>query len=345
MFSWEQLVWEAVVSGTAGFVSVAVLASRIIAFLRRKGVVRPDAHKPGKPLVAHSGGLIIFTGLTFSLALLLFLILFSQDMETFVKMVTIYFSGLICFIIGLYDDIKVLKRGFLKMLLTVTGIAPILLFHFLFPKYIVLGRPVLPIIGPIRITIIYWLLLPFAVAGAANVVNMLDIFNGVIPGMAIIAMIGLLASSIILGSIVGFMLSIILLSVLAAYFPYNKYPAKVFNGDSGSLLIGGLLGALAVVERIEYVVLSLLLIHIINGFMVLVSFGGFREHREVKKRPIIVLEDGSLTANLDPDAPWSLTRLILSVAGKSSEKEISKFYIVSQIVPSLLAVITALLMR
>ncbi len=332
--------YEALLSAFVGFVTVRLSAPYIISFLKKKGIVRPDAHKPGNPIVAHSGGIIIFLG--FTLSTILFLLLIG-DIDLKVKFLAVYFSGLMCFLVGLYDDLKIL-RGIVKMALTVLGILPIIVFYMTFPDIIELGRPVVPFIGQIRITIIYWLLLPFAIAGASNVVNMIDIYNGVVPGMTMVALIGLLGASIVFNSTLGLVFSIIFLGVMLAYFPYNYYPAKVFNGDSGSLFIGALLGAVAVVGKMEFIVLTLLLPHLINGFMILVSFGGFKEHREIKGRPVLVLNNGLLKANDDPNAPWSLTRIVLLIGGPASEKELSLFYIVSEILPSALAVITASLM-
>lgn len=334
------MFWEALLSAAAGYVAVRLSAPHIISFLEKKGVVRPDAHKPGNPMVAHSGGIIIFLGFTLSTVLFLLLI---TDIGLKVVFLAVYFSGLTCFLVGLYDDLKIL-RGVVKMALTVIGILPIIVFYMLFPGVIELGRPLVPLIGRIRITIIYWLLLPFAIAGASNVVNMIDIYNGVVPGMTIVALVGLLGASIVFNSTLGLAFSIIFLGIMLAYFPYNYYPARVFNGDSGSLFIGALLGAVAVVGKMEFVVLTLLLPHLINGFMILVSFGGFKEHREIRKRPVVVQNNGLLKANEDPDAPWSLTRMVLLVGGPASEKELSLFYIASEVVPSALAIITALLM-
>jgi len=326
----------------AGFIVTRVLTPKIIELHRKKGIVRPDAHKPGKPLVAHSGGVVLAIAFTLSIVVA-FTLMGPAAYDLVVRLSAILLSGLICFLIGLYDDIKILG-GKEKTLLTLLAIAPIIGLHMVYPDIIVLGRPVVPLIGRIRLTIIYWIILPLAVAGPANLVNMLDVYNGVTPGMMLVATAALAATSFILGSPLLLIFASALGGVLLSYYPYNAYPARIFNGDSGSLFLGALLGALAVVGRIEFLVMTLLLLHIINGIMILVSFGGFKEHREIGRRPVIV-KDSLLVASRDPEAPWSLTRLILLIGGPAREYELSRLYILLETLPAALAVITAILMR
>ena len=57
-----------------------------------------------------------------------------------------------------------------------------------------------------------------------------------------------------------------LLAVLLAFYYFNRYPAKVFDGDTGSLAVGAALGALAILGRIETVVVVALIPHIMNAF-------------------------------------------------------------------------------
>lgn len=338
----QEALYVAGLTFAVGYLVARLLSPFIIKLHRKMGIVRHDAHKPGKPLVAHSGGVVLAIAYTASI-IAVYILLSPQENALIVKLFTILFSGLICFLIGLYDDIKILG-GKEKTLLTILAILPIILAHMLYPEIIVLGRPVVPFIGRIRLTVIYWLILPLAVAGPANLVNMLDVYNGVTPGMMLVATSALAASSLLLGSPLILLFAAALGGVLLAYYPYNAYPARIFNGDSGSLFLGALLGALAVVARIEFLVLTLLLLHIINGIMILVSFGGFKEHRKIRKRPIIV-RDSTLVANNDPEAPWSLTRLILLIGGPAREYELSRLYIMLETAPAILAIITALLMR
>ncbi|AKG39114.1 hypothetical protein MA03_07495 [Infirmifilum uzonense] len=335
-------LYLAVLAFSTSLILTALLAEPLIKLLRRMGIVRPDAHKPGNPTVAHSGGVILFLGVTSSL--LTTILLAGPSTPLSLKILIMLASGATCFAVGLVDDVKILRGG-VKTVLTLLGILPVLVAGVQAPQLIEWGRPVLPLIGRLRITIIYWALMPLSIAGAANIVNMLDVMNGVIPGTSIIAFSALAVASLILGREATLIASLAVLGALIAYYKYNAYPARVFNGDSGSLFLGALIGAIAVVDHMEFIALTLLLPHLLNGFFVLVSFRGFKEHRQIRKRPIQVDNNGILTASTDPDAPLSLTRVILAVGGPSREPEVAKAYILLEAVAAALALVSAWLMR
>lgn len=329
-----------VVAAAVSYLVVKVVAPHMLRYLKSRGIVRPDAHKPGKPEVVHAGGVIIFIGVLSGLTAWLVLQGLSAS---FLKGLVVMSAAAVCFGVGLVDDLKVLG-GLTKTALTILGIVPIALTALLDPHLINWGRPALPVIGQLRITLIYWILLPLAVAGPANVVNMLDVLNGITPGTMLVAFSTLALISAFLGRETALILSLLLVGVLAAYYPYNAYPARVFNGDSGSLFLGALLGGLAVVEHLEFIALTLLLPHVVNGFMVLVSFRGFREHRTVPERPVIVEPDGTLRASRSPKAPLTLTRLALLIGGDGREEEVVKLYILLELTVAALALLSAFLM-
>lgn len=331
-------MYAVLLAAAVGFLVTKLSAPTLIDFLRSRGVVRLDAHKPGNPQVAHAGGVIMFLGIAAGFATWVAL---TGVGDAAVKASVALGAGVICFLVGLVDDLRVLG-GLTKTVATALSILPITAAALLRPDLIRWGHPSLPFIGTLRITVIYWALLPLAVAGPANVVNMLDVLNGVTPGMMIAAYATLALIAALTGGHVTLALSLIVLGTLLAYYPYNAYPARVFNGDSGSLLLGALLGALAVVEHYEFVVFTLLLPHLLNGFMILVSFRGFKEHRKVPKRPIRVDDQGRLHASKDPDAPLTLTRLALLLGGSATEKEVARLYFFLQISACALALISAL---
>ncbi len=337
MINYSDILGLATILG-AGAVVSNVIATPLINYLHRKGIVRPDVHKPGRPLIAHSGGIILI--ISFTVSTFSSIIFFPQYT---IEILTIWFTAFLCFLIGLIDDIVILP-GKTKTILTTLSILPIVISTTLFPRRIIIGRPLVPIIGRIRLTILYWVLLPLAIAGPANAVNMLDVMNGIMPGTMIIASIAILFSSVVLGSKVGLIVAVILLGILIGYYPYNRYPAKVFNGDSGSLMIGGILGAVAVISRMEFIILTVLLPHVLNAYLVISSIGGLKEHRQLRERPIKVTKDGLLIANPSPTAPLSLTRLILLLGGEGREHEVVKVYLIVEAVSSILAIAVAFLM-
>ena len=318
----------------AGFLTSYLITPVVINLMEKRGITREDVHKPGRPRVAYCGGIAIFISFTISLLMALL-----AHPELALELSIIWGVTALNFLIGIVDDIKILK-GEVKTALTLIPVILVVIATFLWPKRIVLGRPRAPFVGRLRLTIIYWLLLPLAIAGPANAVNMLDVMNGIMPLTTSIALMGIIVSSLILRSWLGVIASLAMLGALLGYYPYNKYPARILNGDSGSLMVGAFLGILAVMTRQEMIILVSLFPHLLNAFLVISSIKSLKEHREIEKRPIEIRENGILAANRDRDAPLSLTRLLLLIGGPSSEKDVVKAYGFMQSVSTMLAVIT-----
>jgi UDP-GlcNAc:undecaprenyl-phosphate GlcNAc-1-phosphate transferase len=79
-----------------------------------------------------------------------------------------------------------------------------------------------------------------------NAINMVDGLDGLAGGVSLIIGMTLFAVSLYLGSATSGIILIALCGGLAGFLPFNFSPAKIFLGDSGSLLIGYGLGVTAI---------------------------------------------------------------------------------------------------
>lgn len=305
--------------------------------MRARGHVRPDAHKPGTPLVPYSGGVALYAAVMPSLALAA-----ALEPDVSVQVIVLAASATLAFVLGLVDDFRVMK-GDVKTFLSILCALPLAIGYLLCPAAVQLGRPRIPLVGGLRITIIYWLLLPLVAAGSANVVNMLDVFNGVMPASTLIASLAMLASACILGPDWGLLLLAPLIGALAGYLPYNRWPARILNGDSGSLMVGAYIGVVAAHMRLEFIAAVALIPHIVNGALVIASVGGLKEHRQIKERPTILLPDFRLKASESRTAPLTLTRLVLALEGPVDERRVTARLVQLSVLSGLLAVASALL--
>jgi UDP-N-acetylglucosamine--dolichyl-phosphate N-acetylglucosaminephosphotransferase len=168
---------------------------------------------------------------------------------------------------------------------------------------------------------------------------MMDVMNGAMPGTVSIVTIAIAAILLFSGNTGTAALAVGLLAALLAFYYFNRYPAKVFDGDTGSLAVGAALGALAILGRIEVVVVVALIPHIMNAFYGLASVGRLYERREINQRPTKLLKNGNLQANAEKTAPITLTRLILA-SGPLGERKIVQAMIILTIISSILAVLT-----
>jgi UDP-N-acetylglucosamine--dolichyl-phosphate N-acetylglucosaminephosphotransferase len=234
--------------------------------------------------------------------------------------------------IGIVDDRHPLGPK-TKPLLTAIACVPILLLGTYVPY------PNLPLIGEARLTIVYPLLIPLAIAVTSNAVNMMDVMNGAMPGTVAIIATMLTGILIVAGEWKIAPLSAGLVAAMLALFYFNRFPAKVFSGDTGSLAVGAALGALAILGRMEMVVVIALMPQIMNAFYGLSSVGRLYERREIRQRPTKLLNDGRLAATAEKNAPITLARLILA-AGPSTERNLVRGMMLLTVLSSILALLT-----
>ncbi|GAI83994.1 unnamed protein product, partial [marine sediment metagenome] len=226
-----------------GFTITMVIIPYLIKIMKRRGHIGIDIHKNLKTEVAESGGISIVIGISVaSTILIIFFPSFFNEILIFV--LTVVLSGLIGFI----DDIIKLRSRY-KLILTIfTGSLIFLANYF---GFIIIESPTIPFLGQLRLTVIYPILAPIIVAVFANTVNMLEGYNGEGSGTSIIALCSLFVCSIIWNSAEGVLFTVIALAVLIPFYLYNKFPAKIFPGDVGTLSIGALFAGIALFGSLE----------------------------------------------------------------------------------------------
>jgi UDP-N-acetylglucosamine--dolichyl-phosphate N-acetylglucosaminephosphotransferase len=312
-----------VVSFLVTFASTPIIGE----WMRMRGITGKDIHKIGRVRLPEMCGLAILIGLTAGAST--YAIIFPTSLREVAAFIgTVLIAGAI----GLVDDLRPLSAR-IKPLLTTAACIPILILGTYDPF------PLIPFVGPVRFTIIYPILIPVALAVTSNAVNMMDVMNGAMAGTVSIIAVVITGILLISGNTATAALSAGLLAVLLAFYYFNRYPAKVFDGDTGSLAVGAAIGALAIMGRIETVVVVALMPHIMNAFYGIASVGGLYERREIGERPVKLLKNGKLQASSQKAAPITLARIILA-AGPLGEREIVRGLIFLTLISSILAVLT-----
>jgi UDP-GlcNAc:undecaprenyl-phosphate/decaprenyl-phosphate GlcNAc-1-phosphate transferase len=227
----------------------------------------------------------------------------------------ILLTTVIGFIVGIVDDRKIMP-GWFKPLALVAAAIPIILLGA-HSNYLNL------IFGSAFIPILYIPLILVIIPIVGNTINSIDVLNGVASSSVIIALIPILASVLLFGNAYVFLAGLPLLAGTLAFYKYHRYPSRIFPGDSGTLLMGTMLGAISIAGNSEIIAVIALLPAVMNSFLFLSSMKKIVEHREVKARPTILTDDFKLMASKDRRAPVTLLRLILS-DGPLTEEEIIK---------------------
>jgi len=315
----------------SGF-SVTFLATGLLARLNEKlGIVGVDVHKKERPKLPEMCGLAITIGLIFSAALAA--VLFPAEQR---KLLAFAMCVGVAALIGVVDDLRPLSSK-VKPLLTVLAAAPIVLLGTYAPYLAI------PFLGTARLTIVYPLLILATIPVLANAINMMNPFNGAMSGTCGILSLSMIVYLLVLGRGDEAILPAALLGSLLAFHMYNKYPARVFSGDTGDLSVGAAIGALTIMTRLEIPMMIAMIPHITNAFYLLSSVGGLRERRQIINRPTRLLESGKLEAADDGKAPVTLSRIILA-EGPLHENEIVNIMIVLTVASSLLGFLTLFLM-
>ena len=323
---YSTLIYGILVSVISFFV-IVLGTPKMISSLISHGEVVQDYHKPDRPKVPRPAGPMLALGIAVA-EILLYLLTWK------IKVIAILLTTLIAFIVGLVDDRKVMPGWFKPVALVAAAIPLIALGAH--------GSHLNLIIGKADIPLLYIPLILIIIPIAGNTINSIDVLNGVASGFLIIAMIPLLVSIAIFGTNEIFIAALPLLFGTIALYKYHRFPSKIFPGDSGTLLIGAMYGAIAIAGNSEIIGAIALLPAVMNSFLFLSSVKKIVEHRQVKSRPTILMNDFKLVASKERRAPTTLVRLILA-EGPLSEKEIGYQIFRLAIFTSILAIISSIL--
>jgi UDP-N-acetylglucosamine--dolichyl-phosphate N-acetylglucosaminephosphotransferase len=215
------------------------------------GISGVDIHKPDKPVRAEMGGLAVLCGLVVGSAAF-FVASFAANHASSIFAAgfsTVALTGLV----GVADDYVEISQK-LKPFLIVAASAPVM--------YMLWGRGgiFIPVVGTIELGLLYPLIAtPLAVTTSANFANLLAGFNGLEAGCATIS----LGTMSLLAEVTGHpstaALGVILTFAFLAFLVLNWYPARIFPGDTGTLMAGAGLAVMGLLAGLEFeaVILSI----------------------------------------------------------------------------------------
>ena len=303
----------AIICGLLSFFVTRLTMPRIIKKLEAADIVGKDIHKSWKPIVAEMGGF----GILFGFIIGMFSGIYMHDILTFplcVVLIVILLVG----IIGIVDDLLVLSSKEKFFLLFLAGI---------------------PLIwaAPPNVGILYLIVIPIALSIGSNLTNMLAGLNGIETGLGVISLASLTIACIILSKYDVTIISMSMLGALIAFLYFNKYPAKIFPGDTGTLIIGAAIVSIAFIGRVKLIALIVLMPNIIDAALKFYS-AGVMERQQFS--PTQVNDDGKLVR---PEQGFkSLIRLVLR--RPIAEKDAVKIIWGIGIVFGVLGIVVALIM-
>ncbi len=292
------------------FVLVLIVMPSLIRKMRAGGMVGKDVNKASKAEVAELGGIAALFAFSVSLSLVVGMqkLIGNVAEPPFLAAISVFFMAAM---IGLIDDISNMRQR-LKAIVLAFAALPLMLVH-IGPELVDL-----PFGWTINFTgsmyLLYWIILvPIGVTGLANAVNMSAGYNGLESGqVAIVAgsllLIGYLRdvpahALLILATLVG---------CAAGLFYFNRYPAKVFIGDVGTMGLGAAIAAAVVLGHLEfYGIVAIMPAFYEGAATVYYGLRGKNGKRRTACHDPILLLDGRLRPSTGAER-YTLANLILS---------------------------------
>jgi phospho-N-acetylmuramoyl-pentapeptide-transferase len=256
------------------FVLVAVLAPALIRYLRGAAYQQhayedaPQTHqkKTGTPTL---GGLLFLIAPVVAIAI-------SRDVIAAAYGLLIAGSALIGFI----DDYLAIRRGRNRGLRARTKFLATAVVAALFLSVVagVVETPAVLFAGPIPHWLWYALSLAVILA-TTHAVNLTDGLDGlasgtIVPPLAVLAFVALREGS---GSIA--IMAVATVGAVLAFLLYNRHPAKIFMGDTGSLALGAALAGAAILTGMQLLLLLIGGVFVAETLSVIIQVASYKTTR------------------------------------------------------------------
>ena len=249
------MLGEILIAGMAAMLICIFLGPKFIEYLRLGEFGQqireegPEEHheKAGTPTM---GGLIIFTAISIP-----YLVLSDRSSAS----LAVFGVALGCAAIGFVDDyLKITRRRSLGL----SARYKLLLQLFLALGLWYVARHSVGLDSSLELRIsdasldipdwVYPIVIFLVIAGSSNAVNLTDGLDGLAAGCCAIVLLAYIAITFITtGEHDLSLLSATFVGGCIGFLWFNAFPASIFMGDTGSLGLGGAIGALAVMTQTE----------------------------------------------------------------------------------------------
>ena len=275
------LIIAFVVTVILGFIIIPILRKFKVGQIERDDGPQSHLKKQGTPTM---GGIImIVTMILLVIGVYAFLsIKGNNDIAN--KLVPMLILTLGFGVIGFIDDFKKLVLKNTEGLKPSYKMLGLLIISVIYVVYLIYGlhlgtETYIPVLKQ-YITMPLILYIPFAIfviLATTNAINLTDGIDGLSSSVSVIivtclTLIGIafkvqevsIFGSIVIGAILGFLM-------------FNLHPAKVFMGDTGSLLLGGVISALALYLKMPLLLIVIAFIPVIETISVIIQVLYFKK--------------------------------------------------------------------
>ena len=281
-----------IISIILGIIIIPILKKLKVGQIERDDGPQSHLKKQGTPTM---GGIIMIIAMIIMVTGAYVYLTCNQQSELANKLLPILLLTIGFGLIGFIDDFKklVLKntKG-LKPSYKMLGLLIISVAYVIYLIYVLkIGTQTYIPIWKQYIDLPIYLYIPFAILvilGTTNAVNLTDGIDGLASSVSAIILTCLTVIGIMFGQPEISVFGSIVIGAVLGFLMFNLHPAKVFMGDTGSLLLGGVISAIALYLKMPLLLLLIAIIPVIETISVIIQVVYFKKtgKRVFKMTPI-----------------------------------------------------------
>lgn len=266
------------VAGLITLVLCLLFAIPYICFMKKKAysqyireeVASMHAYKEKTPT---TGGVFIVASILIGSLIALFMAQAATTRAMIVLMTLIFYT-----FTGFEDDIKKIKAhqnlglsARAKLLLQI-AVAMLPAFYIIFSNQTTVSF----LNFSFDLGMFYPVFVLFMMVGASNALNLTDGLDGLASSSSVIAFIACAVICFLNNNIDLAIISIAASAACLGFLYFNKKPAKIFMGDTGSLALGGLLATIAIMGKFELWLIPIAIVFICETLSVMIQVASFK---------------------------------------------------------------------
>lgn len=241
---------------------------------------KPDARKVHQEAIPRLGGLAIYVGFIVA-------VLVQYGFELSRELVGLLVGSTVIVLVGIWDDIVQIEAK-VKLLGQIIA-ASVLVAFGISIDWVTLPTGNLVYLDYLSIPLtIFW------VVGFTNMVNLIDGLDGLAAGISLIACVTMFFVAAQMGQVEVASLALAVAGAAFGFLQYNFNPAKIFMGDTGSMLLGYSMAAISIIGVVKTATTAALVVPVIALGVPIMDTALAIVRRRLNGKPIFQPDKGHL---------------------------------------------------
>ena len=275
------LIISFVVTVILGMIIIPILKKLKVGQIERTEGPKSHLQKQGTPTM---GGIIMIVTMILVVTGAYIYFVINNQIDVANKILPTLLLTLGFGLIGFIDDFKKLVLKDTKGLKPSYKMLGLLIISVAYVIYLIYGLNIgtetyIPIIKQ-YVQLPIYLYIPFAILvilATTNAVNLTDGIDGLSSSVSAIILTCLTIIGILFGQPEISVLGSIVIGAVLGFLMFNLHPAKVFMGDTGSLLLGGIISAMALYLKMPILLVLIAIIPVIETLSVIIQVTYFKK--------------------------------------------------------------------